>query len=108
MRRRSSTKGCTRLPEGPGTEARKARWTILAEAADGQTWRNVSVQGRDVYGLTAQTLTAAAMTLAERAGGPTGVLRPIDAIGLDVLQKTLTDQDVQIDVYGPTNDPRGE
>lgn len=101
-------KGLARLPEGPGDEARKARWTILAEAAGGGTWRNVSVQGRDVYGLTAQTLTAAAMTLADRAGGPTGVLPPVDAIGLDVLQKTLTDQDVQIDVYGPTDDPRGD
>lgn len=101
-------KGLSFLPEGPGEEARRARWTILAEASSASGWRNVVVQGRDVYGLTAQTLTAGAMALADRAGGATGVLPPVEAIGLDVLQKTLTDQDVQIDVYGPTDDPRGE
>ncbi|MPZ70550.1 MAG: NAD(P)H-binding protein [Actinobacteria bacterium] len=101
-------KAISLLPAGPGEEARTARWTILAEAADDSGWRNVVVQGRDGYGLTAQTLTAGAMALADRAGGATGVLPPVEAIGLDVLQKTLTDQDVQIDVYGPTDDPRGE
>lgn len=106
--RAATDKMISLLPEGPGDRAREARWTILAEAFDGSMWRNVSLQGRDVYGLTAQTLATGAMELADRTGGPTGVLPPVTAIGLETLQKELTDQDVQIDVYKPASDPRGD
>ncbi len=96
------------LPEGPEGDARSARWTILAEARSGDNWRNVTVTGIDVYGLTAETLSAAAVHLAERPDGPVGVLPPVAAVGLDVLQKTLLDLGTTITTYDTQSDPGGD
>ena len=55
-----------------------------------------------MYGLTAQLLSAAAMRMAQPAYESTGVLAPVQAMGIDVLEKELLDNDVEITTYGPT------
>lgn len=87
---------------GPSEQQRRKWWTILAEARSGDQWRNVAIAGRDVYGLTAQLLSAAAMRMAQPAYESTGVLAPVQAMGIDVLEKELLDNDVEITTYGPT------
>ena len=83
-------------PEGKG---RNAPWTILAEATSNGRKRNVALAGRDVYGLTAETLTRAALHMAEDGFAETGVLSPVQAVGIDNLQKELIDHGVSIDTY---------
>lgn len=91
------------LPEGPDEEARSSGgWTILVEARSGATWRNVAISGIDVYGLTARTLTAAAMYLATDPAVEPGVLSPVQALGVDRLRRCLQDHGAAIDVYAPT------
>ena len=88
------------LPEGPDEGQRaKGKWTILAEASTGTKWRNVAIAGRDVYGLTGELLAAAAMRMAADDFEGTGVKAPVDAVGLDTLQKELLANDVSIDTY---------
>jgi short subunit dehydrogenase-like uncharacterized protein len=95
-------KGLARLPEGPEGEDRDARWTILAEArsSDGG-WRNVTVTGTDFYGLTAETLAAAAMGMAAPGYTGQGVLAPVEALGLDTAIAELKGWGVDIEVYAP-------
>jgi hypothetical protein len=96
-------KGLERLPEGPVDEQRRKAWTILAEARGrGGAWRNVAVMGRDVYGLTAEFLTAGAIEMCREDFGATGVRSPVDAVGLETWQKVFADNDVSIDVFEPT------
>ena len=83
-------------PEGKG---RNAPWTILAEATAPGQRRNVALAGRDVYGLTAETLTAAALRMTEDDFSATGVLSPVQAVGIDRLQKELIDFGVSIETY---------
>lgn len=91
-----------RLPEGPGEEARGGdRWTLLAEARDAESWRNVALSGVDPYGLTAETLAAAGMKLAADGHDDSGVMAPVQAIGRDRLQKELIDFGVDIQTYEP-------
>ncbi|MGH2694573.1 MAG: saccharopine dehydrogenase family protein [Actinomycetota bacterium] len=90
-----------RVP-GPHVEARKKRWTILAEARGSNGFRNVVVQGADVYGLTAETLAAGAARMAEDGYDRSGVLSPVQAMDLDYLQKELINQGVSVETYGPT------
>jgi hypothetical protein len=90
-----------RIP-GPDVEARKKRWTILAEARGSNGFRNVVVRGADVYGLTAETLAAGAARMADDGYDRSGVLSPVQAMDLDFLQKELIDQGVSIETYGPT------
>lgn len=90
-----------RLPEGPGPSAReRGRWTILAEAttADGG-WRNVVLTGTDVYGLTGRTLATAATTMASADYSEKGVLAPVQAVGVETLQRELEDFGVRITQY---------
>ena len=96
-------KGLERLPEGPVDEQRRKAWTILAEARgrDG-AWRNVAIMGRDVYGLTAEFLTAGAIEMSGEDFEATGVRSPVDAVGLETWQKLFADNDVSIDVFEPT------
>ena len=84
---------------GPEGDARDAAWTILAEARSGDSIRNVAMMGKDVYGVTAETLSAAAVRMAEPDFEETGVISPVQAVGLDRLQKELTAQGVSIDIY---------
>ncbi len=90
-----------RLPEGPIGEDRNAKWTILAEARDGDRWRNVVATGKDVYGLTAETLTAGAIAMCATDYAPTGVIAPVQAVGLDGLQQRLAELGVKFDTYAP-------
>ena len=87
---------------GPNEERRRKWWTILAEARSGDQWRNVAIAGRDVYGLTARLLSLAAMKMAQPSYEATGVLAPVQAMGVDVLEKELLDNDAEITTYGPT------
>ncbi|MGH2755412.1 MAG: saccharopine dehydrogenase family protein [Actinomycetota bacterium] len=95
-------KGVKRLPEGPTEEQRKARWTILAEARGRSgAWRNVTLVGSDFYGLTAETLSAAAMRMSATGYEPTGVLAPVEALGLEAAQEELERWGVAIEAYAP-------
>jgi short subunit dehydrogenase-like uncharacterized protein len=86
----------TNPPEGAG---RNARWTILAEARSGSSARKVTLQGRDVYGLTAELLATAAVRMCEADFDQKGVVSPVQAVGLDRLQKVLIDNDVSIQTF---------
>lgn len=91
-------------PEGPGDGARAAgRWTILAEARTAAgAWRNVSVMGTDVYGLTAATLARSAVEMASPGYDRSGVLSPVEAIGLATLRGELANNGVSIETYEPS------
>jgi short subunit dehydrogenase-like uncharacterized protein len=89
--------------EGPDDEARAAsKWTILAEARSGREWRNVTLQGTDPYGLTAEFLTTAAVTMAAEGYDRSGVMAPAQAVDIDVWRKELDQHSVDIEVYEPT------
>ena len=94
--------GLARLPKGPSDEQRRrSYWTILAEARGGNSWRNVAITGTDVYGLTAEFLCAGAVAMTDPGYSKSGVLSPVQAVGLDTLQKELIDQGASIDIYEP-------
>jgi short subunit dehydrogenase-like uncharacterized protein len=88
-----------RLPDGPGDAARRARWTILAEAASADGRRNVVLTGRDVYGLSARLLAAGATIMAAGDYPAAGVLAPVQAFGLETLQKVLIDHGVSVETF---------
>ena len=89
-----------RLPEGPNDQQRRAgRWTILAEASSPDGWRNVVLSGSDVYGLTAEFLATGAMTMSEPGYEVTGVVSPVQAVGIDRWRKEFVDHDVVVDTY---------
>ena len=91
-----------RLPEGPNDRQRaRGRWTVLAEARSKQTWRNVSLSGTDVYGLTAEFLAAGAMGMCEEDFDVTGVVSPVQAMGIDRWRKEFIDHDVVVETYQP-------
>jgi short subunit dehydrogenase-like uncharacterized protein len=87
---------------GPGEQQRRKWWTVLAEARSGEDWRNVAISGRDVYGLTARLLSAAAMRMSEPDYEVSGVVAPVQAMGIDLLEKELLDNDCKVTSYGPT------
>lgn len=93
-------KAIARLPEGPDDRKRSARWTILVEASSEDGWRNVLLQGSDVYGLTAETLTIAARRAAAGAAEGTGVIAPVQAMGVTELRSRLEAIGVTIETYG--------
>jgi short subunit dehydrogenase-like uncharacterized protein len=71
-----------RLPEGPAEEDRRTvRWTIVVNAIgeDGRVARG-TVEGPDIYGLTAETIAHAAIELADPAFAATGALAPAQAV----------------------------
>lgn len=79
-----------RAPEGPDEQTRaRSKFTILAEALSADGWRNVVVTGADPYGLTAETLAAAALRMTESEFDKTGVMAPVQAVGLELLQSEL-------------------
>ena len=91
-----------RRDPGPNETKRNAgTWTLLAEARSGDSWRNVALTGTDVYGLTAETLAAGALKLAQDGHDDGGVKTPVQAMGLDMLQKELIDFGVDLRVYEP-------
>lgn len=91
-----------RMADGPGVVARLSdRWTLLAEARSGRSWRNVALSGVDPYGLTGATLAAAGLKLASEGHRDAGVMAPVQAIGLETLQKELIDLGVDMQTYEP-------
>jgi short subunit dehydrogenase-like uncharacterized protein len=91
-----------RLPEGPNEKERKEdRWTILAEARSGSSWRNVTLQGNDVYGLTAELLAAASEHMASDGYRASGVLAPVQAVDRKILLDVLTAHGVRTETYAP-------
>ena len=88
------------LPDGPDDDARaKARWTVLAEATSGSSWRNVALLGADHYGITAEFLTTSAMKMSEEGFSNPGFHAPVDAVGLETLHKELINDGVSIQTY---------
>jgi short subunit dehydrogenase-like uncharacterized protein len=89
-----------RSPEGPDDALRsKQKWTILAEARAANGWRNVALMGTDVYGLTAELLATAALTMAADGYDKSGVLSPVSAVGLDVARDALTSHGTNIQTW---------
>lgn len=84
---------------GPEGRAREGAWTILAEAHSGDRHRNVVLSGRDVYGITAETLSAGAVRMTEPDFSKTGVISPVEAVGKDRLQKELIEQGVSVETF---------
>lgn len=94
-----------KLPEGPGPEDRaNGRWTILAEARSEEGWRNVSITGTDVYGLTAGTLSFAATAMAADEYEVSGVVSPVGAIPLEAWVEEMKQHGVEIDIYAPVEE----
>lgn len=92
-----------RRDPGPSEDKRHAdKWAILAEARNGPRWRNVAMLGTDVYGLTAEMLAAGALKLAREGHEDAGVMAPVHAVGLELLQKELIDFGVDVQIYEPT------
>jgi short subunit dehydrogenase-like uncharacterized protein len=88
------------LPEGPNEEQRRrGRWTILAEARSGADWRNVVVTGTDVYGLTAEFLSAGALKIAREGPEQTGVVSPVQAMGIEMLEKLFPEVGINVEVF---------
>jgi short subunit dehydrogenase-like uncharacterized protein len=89
----------SRMPEGPDARGREARWTILAEATDGRGYRNVVLSGRDPYGLSAELLALGALTMAADDYDRSGVLAPVEAVGLETLHKVLIEGGVTTETF---------
>ncbi|MBA3349817.1 MAG: hypothetical protein H0T12_04605 [Actinobacteria bacterium] len=86
-------------PEGP----QRGRWTILAEGGSPRGRRNVVMMGLDPYGLTAHLLAAGAQIMAGPGYGVTGVVAPVQAVGLEVLQHELARMGVRTQILGPAD-----
>ena len=82
-----------------GERARRARWTVLAEASCDGRRRAVVVSGSDVYGLSAELLASSALRLPARNDGEGGVRAPVQALGLEVLRDELEARGTTIAVY---------
>lgn len=78
--RRLAEAGIGRLPEGPSAEERaSARFVIVCEARGGGRSRRGVVSGPDMYGLTAHTTVAGALTCAAPGFDRAGALAPSQA-----------------------------
>lgn len=94
--------GLLQRREGPDERQRaQSKWTILAEASSEQGWKNVALTGTDPYGLSASLLARSALEMAKPGYTPAGVVAPVQAVGVDWLEKQLTDLGVHIVAYGP-------
>ena len=94
--------GVIQRREGPRKDQReRSKWTILAEARSGEHWRNVALSGVDPYGLTAELLARSSMEMARPGYDPSGTVAPVQAVGLDFLEKQLADLGSSIVTYGP-------
>ena len=94
-----------RLPEGPdATQRENGLWTILAEARGEAAWRNVVLTGSDAYGLTARTLSFAAVTMAADGYDVRGVVSPVGAVPVQAWVRELGEEGVEIDTYAPVEE----
>lgn len=93
------------LPSGKGPNEQqraRSRFTLLAEARSGNDWRNVALQGNDVYGLSAELLAAGALRLAKDDDEVRrGVVAPVEVGGLEFWQSELSDRGVSIRTFQP-------
>jgi hypothetical protein len=94
-------KAVARAPEGLTDAQRARKWTILAEAKQGKSWRNVTLQGSDFYGLTAELLASGADRMASDGYDVSGVVAPVQAVGRDLLVDELTKAGVSFETYAP-------
>jgi short subunit dehydrogenase-like uncharacterized protein len=94
-------KAVARAPEGPTESQRARKWTILAEARQGRSWRNVVLQGSDFYGLTAELLATGAGRMTSDGYEVSGVVAPVQAVGRDVLVDELKKAGVSFETYAP-------
>jgi short subunit dehydrogenase-like uncharacterized protein len=88
-------------PEGPTEDERGRWWTILAEARSGSEWRNVAIQGPDLYGVSAEMLSLAAEKMSGDGYDVTGVVAPVQAVGKNALIDDLKSFGVSIETYAP-------
>ena len=89
-----------RAPEGPDASHRPhQKWTILGEARSRDGWRNVALTGTDPYGLTGELLARAAVEMAVDGYEQSGILSPVQAVGLDVAREELTSHGTNIQVW---------
>jgi short subunit dehydrogenase-like uncharacterized protein len=86
-------------PRPGGERARRARWTVLAEASSNGPRRAVVLSGKDVYRLSAELLATGALELANMEQGSGGVKAPVQAIGLAALRRELEAQGTTIAIY---------
>jgi hypothetical protein len=78
--RRAAEEMISRLPEGPGAQARRAsRFMIVCEARAAGMRRRGTVTGSDVYGLTAATIVRGALLAAAPGYEGRGALAPSQA-----------------------------
>ncbi|MBA2427958.1 MAG: saccharopine dehydrogenase NADP-binding domain-containing protein [Actinobacteria bacterium] len=89
------------MGQGPADGGPSGRWTILAEARWATGRRNVVIAGRDPYGLTAQTMAAAAVAMAEPGYPGRGVMAPVGAVGLEPLKRVLESCGATIESFEP-------
>lgn len=96
--------GTAWLPEGPAdAELRRGRFTVMAEAEDGSRRRFAWIQGADVYGLTAELLALGGALAAAGELRDSGVLAPVQAVGLETLTRALEEQGCDIVIAQPAH-----
>jgi len=96
----------SRLPEGPSDEDRAAaRFEIICEVRRGKTLRRGVIRGRDVYGLTAATVTRGALIAAGRGFSGRGGLAPSQAFEPTSFLKGLDRFSVEWEVEAQQDAP---
>ena len=75
------------------------KWTILAEGSSATHRRNVVMMGRDPYGLAAGMLATGAQVMTQPGYSVTGVVAPVQAMGLETLQSELARMGVVTEVF---------
>ena len=88
-----------RLLPAPPAGQQAGWWTLLAEARRGPRWRNVTLRGRDLYGLSAELLAAGAIALTADDFSISGVVSPVQALGAEFWHKELIERSVSIEAY---------
>jgi short subunit dehydrogenase-like uncharacterized protein len=96
----------SRMPEGPDAEERAAAgFTIVCEARRGRKLRRGVITGRDVYGLTAATVSRGALIAAGRGFSRRGGLAPSEAFEPRSFLEGLDDFDVEWELEAEQDAP---
>ncbi len=86
----------SRLPEGPSPEERASmRFLIVCEGARGEERSRGVISGRDVYGLTAASVTKGALITAGRGFSGVGALAPSQAFDPEDFLGALDEFDLR-------------
>jgi hypothetical protein len=59
----------------------------------------VVVTGTDVYGLTAEFLSAGALKIAREGPEEIGVVSPVQAMGIEMLEKLFPEVGINVEVF---------